>query len=518
MNKSLLERLLDYYHLSYEDYLKITSKTSLETFSNGHQFDDIAKAVNLVKDVISNKGKIIVYGDYDADGIMGTSILVKMFQYLDVVVDYYIPNRYIDGYGINMIHAQEYVDAKYDLVITVDNGITAFEPIELLHKNDVKVLILDHHQTQDTVPVADAICHPIYSHFGQVSSSGAFTAFMFSIALLGRIDKYLSILASISLISDMMPLLEYNRNLLRSVFEIYKHGEFLAVDLLGDNEEFNEQLIGMKIAPRINSIGRLCEDTSINEIVKYFVTDNKEFILSYFSHIVEMNDARKILSKEEIDESKISPNDKAIVLIGEYKEGIIGLVANSIMNKYHLPTVVFTKSIDGNLKGSARAPEGFDIVDSFNELSDILLTSGGHSMAGGCSILEKDYDEFARRFKEIAQNKPLKKVEHHTIEIGMSELILENYELVHSFSPFGESWPAPIFKLNHIKINSLTYSRDHKHIITSLGNKLKIVYFNYPKDELESLSFADFIGVINKKEYKGYVYLEFSVKEMIPSK
>ena len=188
------------------------------------------------------------------------------------------------------------------------------------------------------------------------------------------------------------------------------------------------------------------------------------------------------------------------------------------MNKYHLPTVVFTKSIDGNLKGSARAPEGFDIVDSFNELSDILLTSGGHSMAGGCSILEKDYDEFARRFKEIAQNKPLKKVEHHTIEIGMSELILENYELVHSFSPFGESWPNPIFRLNHIKINSLTYSRDHKHIITSLGNKLKIVYFNYPKDELESLSFADFIGVINKKEYKGYVYLEFSVKEMIPSK
>ena len=105
-----------------------------------------------------------------------------------------------------------------------------------------------------------------------------------------RIDKYLSILASISLVSDMMPLLEYNRNLLRSVFDIYKHGEFLAVDLLGDNEEFNEQLIGMKIAPRINSIGRLCEDTSINEIVKYFVTDDKTFILSYFSNIVEMND------------------------------------------------------------------------------------------------------------------------------------------------------------------------------------------------------------------------------------
>lgn len=518
MNKSLLERLLDYYQLSYEDYLKITSSTSLASFSDGHQFDDIDKAVNLVKSHINKKSKIIIYGDYDADGIMGTSILVKMFQYLDVVVDYYIPNRYIDGYGLNLAHAQEYIKSKYDLVITVDNGITAFEPIDLLRNSGVDVLILDHHQTQDIVPNANAICHPIYSHFGETSSSGAFTAFMFSISLLNRVDKYLAILASISLISDMMPLKEYNRNLLRSVFAIYKSGEYLALDLLGDNEEFNESLIGMKIAPRINSIGRLCEDLSISEIVKYFVSDDKDFILSYYSHILEMNDARKMLSKEEIDESSISPTDKAIILKGNYKEGIIGLVANSIMNKYKLPTVIFTKSNDGNLKGSARAPEGFDIVETFNELGDILLTSGGHSMAGGCSILEKDFDTFKKRFQDLAENKPLKKVEHQTIEIGMSELILENYELIHSFSPFGEAWPNPLFKLRHIKVDSLTYSRDHNHIITSLGNKLKIVYFYYPKEELENLKFVDFIGVINKKEYRGLIYLEFAVKEMKPSK
>ena len=518
MNKSLLQRLLDYYHLSYEDYLRITSKTSLASFSDGHQFDDINKATNLVKEVIANKGKIIIYGDYDADGIMGISILVKMFQYLDVVVDYYIPNRYIDGYGLNMKHAQEYIDAKYDLVITVDNGITAFEPIELLHNNGVKVLILDHHQTQDIVPVADAICHPIYSHFGETSSSGAFTAFMFSIAMLGRIDKYLSILASVSLISDMMPLLDYNRNLLRSVFDIYQNGEFLALDLLGDNEEFNEQLIGMKIAPRINSIGRLCEDESINDIVKFFISDDKDFILSYYSHILEMNDARKTLSKEEVDVSSISSDDKAIILLGDYKEGIIGLVANSIMNKYKLPTVVFTKAVDGSLKGSARAPEGFDIVSAFNELSDILLASGGHAMAGGCSILEKDFDEFKSRFIALAKARPLQKVEHQTIEIGMSELILENYELINSFSPFGESWPIPLFILRHIKVDCLTYSRDHNHIITSLGNRLKLIYFSYPKKELESLNFVDFIGTISKKEYRGFTYLEFNVKEMLPSK
>ena len=518
MTKSLFERLLDYYQIDQAEYEKITAPVSLDTFSHGHQFDDIDNAVSLVKGVLNNNGKILVYGDYDADGVMGTSILVKMFQYLNKDVDYYIPNRYNDGYGLNMAHAEEYVRNGYDLIITVDNGITSFEPIELLHNNGVKVLILDHHQNQDTVPLADAICHPIYSHFGNISSSGAFTAFMFSISLLRRIDKYLSTLAAISLISDMMPLLEYNRDLLRSVIASYKHGEFLAVDLLGDNEPFNEQLIGMKIAPRINAIGRLCEDNSINEIVKYFVVYDKDFILNYHSHILEMNNIRKELSKFDADKSFISGEEKAIVFIGDYKEGIIGLAANSIMSTYHIPVVVFTESSDGTLKGSARAPEGFDIVETFTMLDDIMLTHGGHSMAGGCSIKKEDFVEFKRRFIEIASSKPLKKVEHAFIDLGISELTFDNYELIQSFSPFGESWPSPLLKLKHIKVSALTYSRDHKHIITNIGNRQKLVYFNYPKDKLESETFIDVTGYISKKSFQGYTYLEFAVKESFPSK
>ena len=129
MNKPLLEKLLDFYNISYDEYLYMTRDVSLDTFQGGHQFDDIDNAVKLVKDAIANKDKIMIYGDYDADGIMGTSILVKMFQYLDVVVDYYVPSRYVDGYGLSLEHAKEYVKNGYNLVITVDNGISAFEPI-----------------------------------------------------------------------------------------------------------------------------------------------------------------------------------------------------------------------------------------------------------------------------------------------------------------------------------------------------------------------------------------------------
>ena len=515
MNKSLLERLLDYYHISYDKYSSLVKDVSLSTFKGAHEFDDIDKSVKLVKDVIDNKGKIIIYGDYDADGVMGTSILVKMFEYLNVVVDYYIPNRYVDGYGLNMVHAEEYVKEKYDLVITVDNGITAFEPIAYLKDNGVKVLILDHHQAQESLPVADAICHPIVSHFGETSCSGAFTAFIYSISLLGRIDKYLALLASISVISDMMPLLDYNRDLLRAMFKEYKPGEFMAVDLLADHEEINETIIGMKIAPRINSIGRLIEDDSINQIVKFFVSKDKDFILNYYSFILEMNEERKNISKIDLGYLDINSEEKAIIIKGDYKEGIIGLIANSVMVKYSKPVIVFTKSIDNALKGSARAPEGYDIVEAFGELSKYLLTSGGHSSAEGCSIKEEDYDEFKSKFIEAISKKPVKKVEKLYIDIGMSELSFENVELINSFAPFGESWPIPLFRLRHIKTDSLTYSRDHKHIVTSLGNKLKLVYFNYPSEEISNKKYIDVIGSISKKSYKGFEYLEFSCKDFI---
>ena len=515
MNKSLLERLLDYYHIDYETYLSLNKDVSLVSFRDGHEFDDIESAVKLVKDVIAKKGKIIIYGDYDCDGVMGTSILVKMFEYLDVVVDYYLPNRYLDGYGLNLEHAKEYVKAKYDLVITVDNGITAFEPIKLLHDNGIKVLVLDHHQALEELPLADAICHPIVSHFGETSSSGAFTAFIYSISLLGRVDKYLALLATISVISDMMPLLDYNRSLLRAMFKEYKVGEFMAVDLLADHETLNETVIGMKIAPRINSIGRLVEDSSINQIVRFLVSDDKEFILNYYSYIVDMNEERKNISKIDINYLDLDLDDAAVIIKGEYKEGIIGLIANSIMIKYHKPVVVFATALDGSLKGSARAPEGYDLVEIFQEVSEFLLTSGGHSNAAGCSISSNVFEAFRKKFIEVVSKKEVKKVEHEYIEIKMNELSFENLELINSFSPFGENWPAPIFRLRHIKVDTLMYSRDHKHIVTSLGNKLKLVFFSYPESELANKSFIDIIGTVSEKSFKGSSYLEFSGKEFI---
>lgn len=518
MHDTLLKRLLNFYHIDEKDYEELIKPYDLSNFASGHTFDDIDNAVKLVKEVMFHKGKIIIYGDYDADGIMGTSILMKMFEYLDYVSDYYIPSRYLDGYGLNMKHAEEYVNNGYELVITVDNGISAFEPIKYLKENGVKVLILDHHQVQEEVPIADAICHPTYSNFGDIASSGAFTAFIYSISLLNRVDKYLATLASISLISDMMPLKGYNRNLLRAVFASYQVGEFLPIDLLADHEQLDEVVIGMKIAPRINSIGRLAEDESVNDVVKFFISKNKDAILNYYSHIVRINEERKLLSKSTSESIKVDDNKKAIILLGEYKEGLIGLIANSLVNKYHLPTIVFTKSVDGSLKGSARAPEGFNVVESFNKLNSYLITFGGHAAAGGCSLEPSKYNDFINAYYALAESTPLEYVPHDAIDIYINELNNETYELVRTFSPFGEDWQEPLFKLARIKTEKLLFSRDNNHILTSVGNSLRLIGFNFSKDKVQEFPFVDMIGTIKKTMYKGYTYIEFHIKEIQESK
>ena len=516
MNKDLFNRLLEYYQIDENTYQQLIAPVSMETFARGHNFDHIQEAIDLVNSVMNNHGKIFVYGDYDADGIMGTSILVKMFSYKSYPVDYYIPSRYIDGYGLTLSKAKECVENNVELVICVDNGVAAFEPIEYLKQNNVKVLVLDHHEIQDSVPIADVILHPTFDHFGDTPSSGAFTAFNFSRVFLGRFDKYLSTLASISLISDMMPLLDYNRELLRIVFENYHEHEFLQIDLLKEDEPFNETTIGMKIAPKINSIGRVLTDTSVNLLVKFFVSESKDEILHYIDWINETNENRKSLSRNvEEDSLEINENTRAIILVSEAKEGILGLIANNLLNKYHLPVVVVAKDEEkGFYKGSARAPEGFSIVDAFKYCESQTIVAGGHASAGGCTIGIDQFEGFKKLFLEYADSHPVQVVDKKTIDLGLTELNLDNYKLIQTFSPFGESWPSPLFTLRHISTRSLFFSKSREHILTQLGPRSKIVGFSFPMDEVRSTQFIDLEGNIRTSVFNNVTSVEFFVKKI----
>ena len=520
MKNTLFERLLDYFHIDEETYLELTSPVSIDSFSYGHSFKDMDKAVELVKTAVNNKDKIFIYGDYDADGIMSTSIVTKALLSLGLIPQFYIPNRYKDGYGITVEKAEKIVELGVNLVITVDNGVSAFEAIDYLKEHNVKVLILDHHTIQDKVPNADVIIHPTYSGFGETASSAGFVSFMFSWALLGRFDKYLASLAAISLISDMMPLKDYNRKFLRLMIKEYVDGEFYAIDLLKEDSPFDENYIGLKIAPKINALGRLLEDNSINNIVKFFVTNDKCKILSLNKWIIETNEARKVESKSaEENVPEFDNNAAAIVLLTDIKEGIIGLLANHICSKEHKPTIVFTEEINGEiLKGSCRAPEGFNVVDAFNACGDLVITSGGHALAGGCSIYKKDLEEFKKRFIKFAEETPIEEAKSEEVEIGLTEIIEENYRLIQSFAPFGEGWKAPSFLLKHVKTDSLTFSKSGEHILTYVGTNLKITGFGFAKEAVREHAYVDLVGRVKESFFRGNRSLEFNIKKVRPSK
>lgn len=520
MKTTLKERLLNFYNINEEEYQKLIEPSDLHSFSDGHHFDHMEEAVEMVKSAIKDLKRIAIYGDYDADGIMGTSILKKMFMMVNYNVDYYIPSRYLDGYGLTLKYAQKAVENGVGLLIAVDNGVSAFEGIEYLHNHGVKVLVLDHHTIQDTLPLADYIIHPTYSHFGEVASSGAFTAFMFSREFLGFTDKYLATLASISLISDMMPLHSYNRRLLKAVISTYQEGEFLPIDLLKDNDPFNENTIGMKIAPKINALGRMIETDEINKIVEFFTSDDKEVLLNYISWINDTNEKRKEASKEAAEKIKSIAKDEAgIAIVCDVKEGLLGLVANNLCTKFHVPTIVFAKEMGGNtLKGSARAPQGYNIVDIFNELSDLTIVSGGHALAGGCSIEENNFEAFKKRFNEYIKAHPAVPYVEKTVQLGLTEITFDNYELINTFSPFGEEWPSPLFEVDHVLTNALMYSRTGEHIMSYIGQGIKLVGFNLSKDYVSQFGFINIYGRMKTSTFRGLTTLEFSIKEIEESK
>ena len=518
--EDLFKRLLDYYQISEEEYHSLIMPVNEDNFYLGKTFDTMDKCVEIVKEAVRQNQKIFIYGDYDADGIMSVSILVKMFQYINYPISYHIPNRYLEGYGLTVEKCEEIAKEGYKLLITVDNGITAFEAIKHAKSLGLTVLVFDHHQPDITLPEADCILHPNISHFGEIATSAGFVCMVFSYHYLGYLDQYLLTLGAISVVSDMMPLLSYNRNVLRLAINKYQEHNFFAIDLLKEKETFNEAAIGMKIAPKINAIGRMIDDDNLlGRTVEFFTSDDHKLLLNYNNWINEVNNLRKDMTKEAVEFSKdIDVSKAAIVAVIEQKEGIIGLIANNFVKKYFKPTIIFALDQSGQYyKGSCRAPKGFNVVNAFSEMGELLETSGGHALAGGCTIKKENLAAFSEKFISLAENFECEIAEHLTIPLYINDINYDNYLLVESFSPFGESWPAPRFKLSHIKVSSLMYSRDSQHILTSLGNMARLTGFYFSKEKMQNYQYIDAIGTLRLSTYFNKKTVEFLISDISES-
>lgn len=511
-----LNKLLKHYNLSLEEFNELKKEVKREDLLNLSSFDNAQITLDCLKSHIQNNDRIMIYGDYDCDGMMATSIFKIAFNRINYkLCGYTVPSRYIDGYGLNLENTKKFIEMGVKLLILVDNGISQFEAIDYAVSHGCDVIICDHHEIRDnTLPNTPYIIHPSLSRAKSICSGG-YTAFVLATEMIGRFDEYMFCLAGISIISDLMELKNENRDIVKHTIELLKKGKFYQLNLLADGEITDENKISMIIAPKINSLGRILEGDKINLIVRYLSTDDINEINYLYRFIEENNNIRKEITNSFNYDFESRENDLIIVEKMDVKEGLIGLIANRYLDTLKKPAIIFTKgNEEGILKGSIRSKNGIFIPDMFSAIKEHLINYGGHDFAGGLSIKESDFEVVKEKLNKFVIGKSFIEENDDYIDISLNDITYQNLEIVELFAPFGVANKAPVFRVKNFPIKSFNYSKDRIHIITKLSPKSSMIKFNYDP-EILNYKTCDFIGTFKANYFKESKNANFIIKDFI---
>ena len=341
---------------------------------------------------------------------------------------------------------------------------------------------------------------------------------MLSIAVLGKIDDYLLSLASQATISDMMPLIGNNRKLLKLGLKIINNHQEYPLHLLNNkNQIIDEEVLGFTICPKINAFGRIKEDLSVNDIVRFFVIDDKNIQKNIAKEIELVNNKRKLILSEALNRLDLNKyQDKKIVIerLDDVSEGVIGLVASRLLTELNKPSIVLTKMNDQDiLKGSARSLKGFSLSDAFTSLNDLLLAYGGHEEAGGLSLEIKNYEQFLEKIDEIGKNVSISIENEKHIDLVMEDFNYENYLFLKSLSPFGVEFNCPKFKYQIKKTDVCFIGKEHAHIKGQINANTSFIGFSL-SSQINSEVF-DVIGSFAYDDFKKGKNIVFRIEKIL---
>jgi len=455
----------------------------------GLSYFEIKKAILRIKKAIKNKERIIVYGDYDADGICGTAILWEALFRLKANALPFISSR-DEGYGLKSKKVEEFAKDEVKLIITVDHGIVAGKPISEAKELGVDVIVCDHHiiDKRRYPKRAKAIIH-------STLIAGATTAWYLANKLLDlKNNSFGSDLVAIASITDMVPLLEVNRSLVKYGIESLRETKRLGLLSLFDFASLNRATlgvyeIGFVIGPRLNASGRV-EDPM--ESLRLLCTLNENRAISLAQRIDQMNKERQDLTKKTVLHAKetwLAEKKKGnlIFIVHEsYKEGIIGLVAGRLMDEFYKPTVIISQG-ERFSRASARSIDEFNIIKAIQSCDYLLTSSGGHPKAAGFTIKTDKIQTFKNKLSKIAE-KALEKVDlSPTIKIDanleLGTLNFDLYRVVQKLYPFGRSNSEPVFTTSQVKIlDAQLMGADNQHLKIKVedgsGQTLEAIGFN----------------------------------------
>lgn len=490
-------------------------------------FKDMEKAASRIKKAWQNDEKIVIVGDYDADGIISSVILSEFFDLVGIKYQLYIPNRFKDGYGLNAKIVEKF---DVDLIITVDNGITANEAALMCKDKNCDLIITDHHAIPNELPNAYAIVNPKQENcdFPCSEICGAQVAWYLCASIKEvcsftcNLSQWLDVL-SVAIVADMMELKDINRVMVKSglskINQINKPA-FKVIKDMFNKPFFQSDDISFLIAPLINSTGRM-DDAMLS--YHFLRSKTYEEAMDLLEDIARLNNLRKTQESllYEASLKMIDSNDEMIIVWGEdWHEGVIGIVASRLSRQFKKPAIVF--SLDGDrAKGSARSVGEVDILSLIHEAKELLIGCGGHKGAAGVSITKENLPLFKKMLNQSCAkiDKALLHVKKDVIgELDPEEVDHELLDILKYYEPYGEKNPKPSFILRGLKVQTnRIIGKQNNHLLLSLKSKTKLhesLFFNFTQN-VRIGEKIDILATICANNFKGNCTPQLLIQEIL---
>lgn len=454
---------------------------------------DMRKTVTRILTAVHNQEKILIYGDFDVDGVTSIVVLKKTIEMLGGVCDFYIPRRLTDGYGLKKEVVEEFKNREYALVISVDCGIRSFEVADFAKEVGLDLIITDHHLPGDRLPDVYSILNPKQDDcpYPEKNLAGVGVVFKLVQALFREAGRdtdaeiFINFVA-IGTIADLVSLTDENRIIVKYGLEALRYPNNIGLNTLLDmagakGKDITCIDVAFKIAPRINAVGRM---GGSNAVVDLFDSDDPEFV----RHIVSDMNRKNVLRQqeegvilEEIEElTRTHPElftCQVLVLAGEnWHRGVVGIVASRIMERFHRPTIILSVE-NGEAHGSGRSSSKFHLLQALQYCDGMLIKYGGHALAAGLTMMTENIDRFREKVNEYAAGvmPPGDLVPELPVDafLELSQISFKLLDEINELAPFGEGNPIPVFATPNVKVYSGPWLLKDKHLKIKVGNVLQ---------------------------------------------
>ena len=514
------------------DIKKILETSESPSFHDPFLFKDMQIAAELIMDAAINQKRIIVYGDYDVDGIAATAIMVATLEELGACVEYAIPNRFDEGYGLNLEFIESVGLDADSLLITVDCGIASVGEVLAAKNMGAKIIITDHHLPGEVLPAADAILNPQLpdSGYPEKKLCGASVAWKLAHALLEECPYEYIDLAALATVADVVPLLGENRQIVSAGLNIIRQGRRLALNKIMEAssvsyKDADTQKIAFSIAPRINSLGRMGD---ASPAVQMLLSDNEDLVSKLVAQCVNDNKTRQQIEKKILEEAICMVESQGYDLAGAivvgsegWHQGVLGIVASRLVETYGVPAIVLNYD-DGVAKGSARSIAGYNIRRALDACAAYLIRYGGHAMAAGLEVDVTQITAFRTFFAEHAKkyiDANAVSLIHVDASLGLDYVAKDFINKLQLLEPTGTGFPRPLFHFSGLKaVGIRKIGAKGEHILFNLEDGRKTVqgiHFRYNGPEIMEGQDIEVVGIPEINEYNGYSSARIFVEDIL---